>query len=255
MLNLADPYGGRLAEEIPAQRQLNYATGRDEAELVGKNVTLQADGVRFEMVGKGFIRRVKFPMPGDYSAHNALAAAAAALLLGVSPETAADALSSSPGVRGRCEVLYSGRFTVICDFAHTGDGIEKVLSGLRPFVRGKLVALFGCAGERDARKREPMAQAALRYADEIILTSDNPRGEDPYHIVADVEPTLKAGKKPYFVEIERRRAIRFALGRLAEGDLLVLCGKGHEDYQAIDGVTIYLDEHRIVADWLREQGL
>lgn len=255
VLNLDDPYGQRLSREIPPQPQLNYSTARDEADLVGKNVMLQADGVQFEMVGKGFIHRVRFPMPGDYSAHNALAAAGAALLLGIAPETVAQALCQSAGVRGRCEVLYSGKFTIICDYAHTGDGIEKVLSGLRPFVRGKLVVLFGCAGERDARKRKPMAKAALRYGDEIVLTSDNPRGEDPYSIVADVEPTLKAGGKPYYVEIERRRAIRFALGLLSEGDMLVLCGKGHEDYQAIDGVTIYLDEHRIVADWLQEQGL
>ena len=117
------------------------------------------------------------------------------------------------------------------------------------------MVLFGCAGERDRTKRAPMAQAALRYADLIVLTSDNPRGEDPYSILADVEPELKKGKVPYFVEVERRRAIRFALETLREGDVLVLCGKGHEDYQAIDGVTIYLDEHRIVADWLQQAGL
>ncbi len=255
VLNLDDPYGRRLMDEIPAQRVITYSTALDRADLVAKNLELHAGGVRFEMVGEGFIRRVKFPMPGSYSAHNALAAAGAAVALGVDPAVAADALTRSPGVRGRCEVLYSGRFTVICDFAHTGDGIEKVLAGLAPFVQGRLVVLFGCAGERDARKRQPMALAALRYGDLIVLTSDNPRGEDPYHILADVEPTLKTGGKPYLVEVERRRAIRLALEQLREGDVLVLCGKGHEDYQAIDGVTIYLDEHRIVADWLREQGL
>ena len=255
VINLDDEWGRRLAEEIPPQRVLTYSVERDEADLTGKNLELRADGVRFEMVGRDFIQRVRFPMPGSYSAHNALTAAGGALLLGIPPQTVARALTHSPGVRGRCEVLYAGKFTIICDYAHTGDGIEKVLSGLRPFVGGRLVVLFGCAGERDRTKRAPMAQAALRYADLIVLTSDNPRGEDPYAILADVEPELKKGNTPYFVEVERRRAIRFALGLLQEGDVLVLCGKGHEDYQAIDGVTIYLDEHRIVADWLRQEGL
>ena len=255
VLNLDDDWGRRLAAEIPPQRVLTYSTSQDAADLVAKNLELHADGVRFEMVGENFIRRVRFPMPGSYSAHNALAAAGAALALGIEPAVIAEALTRSQGVRGRCEVLYSGAFTIICDFAHTGDGIDKVLAGLRPFVRGRLVVLFGCAGERDARKRVPMAEAALRYGDQIVLTSDNPRGEDPCAILADVEPTLAAGGKPYLVEVERRLAIRKALALLGEGDVLVLCGKGHEDYQVLDGVTIYLDEHRIVADWLREQGL
>ena len=227
VLNLDDPYGQRLSREIPAPAaaELFHRAGRggprgQKCDAAGRR------GAVLRWWARGFIHRVRFPMPGDYSAHNALAAAGAALLLGIAPETVAQALCQSAGVRGRCEVLYSGKFTIICDYAHTGDGIEKVLSGLRPFVRGKLVVLFGCAGERDARKREPMAKAALRYGDEIVLTSDNPRGEDPYSIVADVEPTLKAGGKPYYVEIERRRAIRFALGLLSEGDMLVLCGKG-----------------------------
>ena len=255
VINLDDDWGRRLAGEIPPQPLLTCSVERDEADLNAKNLELRADGVRFEMVGRDFIQRVRFPMPGSYSAHNALTAAGGALLLGVGPELVAKALTHSPGVRGRCELLYAGRFTIICDYAHTGDGIEKVLSGLRPFVTGRLLVLFGCAGERDRTKRAPMAQAALRYADLIVLTSDNPRGEDPYSILADVEPELKKGKVPYFVEVERRRAIRFALETLREGDVLVLCGKGHEDYQAIDGVTIYLDEHRIVADWLQQAGL
>ncbi|MEG0804015.1 MAG: Mur ligase family protein, partial [Pygmaiobacter sp.] len=255
VVNLDDAYGRRLVSEIPAQKIMRYSTAQDEAEITAKNVELRAGGVRFELVGHEFIQRVQFPMPGSYSAHNALCAAAVALELGIAPPLVASALEASTGVEGRCEVLYSKKFTVICDFAHTADGITKVLSGLAPFVKGRLYVLFGCAGERDATKRHDMARAVLRYADEIILTSDNPRSENPYHILEDAESILRTGGKPYLVEVERRRAITKALALLEEGDLLVLCGKGHEDYQAIDGVTIYLDEHRIVADWLRENGL
>ena len=128
-------------------------------------------------------------------------------------------------------------------------------NAIAPFVKGRLIALFGCAGERDAKKRPAMAHAASRYADFAVLTSDNPRKEDPFAILNSVEADLKQGGKPYLVEVERRTAVRKALSMLKKDDVLVLCGKGHEDYQVIDGVTIYLDEHRIVKEWLQEKGL
>ncbi|MEG2036646.1 MAG: UDP-N-acetylmuramoyl-L-alanyl-D-glutamate--2,6-diaminopimelate ligase, partial [Ruthenibacterium sp.] len=113
---------------------------------------------------------------------------------------------------------------------------------------------FGCAGERDAKKRPMMAEAIVKYADFAVLTSDNPRKEEPCAIIKDAEPVLAQSGKPYLVEIERRAALQKALALLQPGDVLVLCGKGHEDYQVIDGVTIYLDEHRIVREWLAEHG-
>ena len=255
VVNLDDPYGKRLIKETCTENVITFSSNDDEADYTARNIELSASGVRFEMVGTGFIQRVKFPMPGDYSVHNALAAAAGVIALGVDPHTAAKALTSTRGVRGRCEVLYHGEFTILCDFAHTGDAIEKVLSGLAPFAKGRLIALFGCAGERDAKKRPLMGEAVVKYADFAILTSDNPRKENPYDIIGDVEPILKASGKPYLVEVERRTALQKALMMLRAGDVLVLCGKGHEDYQAIDGVTIYLDEHRIVREWLQMKHL
>ena len=130
-----------------------------------------------------------------------------------------------------------------------------MLSAIAPFVKGRLIALFGCAGERDAKKRPAMAHAVSRYADFAVLTSDNPRKENPFSILESVEKDLKEGGKPYLVEVERRTAVRKALSLLKKDDVLVLCGKGHEDYQVIDGVTIYLDEHRIVREWLKENHL
>lgn len=255
VVNLDDPYGARLLKEVTVPAAITFSAHDDAADYTARNVELSASGVRFEMVGKGFIQRVKFPMPGEYSVHNALAAGAAAIALGIEPHTAVKALTGTRGVRGRCEVLYHGDFTILCDFAHTGDAIEKVLSGLAPFAKGRLIALFGCAGERDAKKRPLMGDAVVKYADFAILTSDNPRRENPYDIIKDVEPVLKASGKPYLVEVERREALKKAFSMLRPGDVLVLCGKGHEDYQAIDGVTIYLDEHRIVRDWLTQQHL
>lgn len=120
--------------------------------------------------------------------------AATAIALGIDAAKAATALNASRGVRGRSEVLYHGAFTILCDFAHTGDAIEKVLAGLAPFVQGRLIVLFGCAGERDAQKRPLMSKAVVKYADFAILTSDNPRKENPYDIIKDAEPVLAASK-------------------------------------------------------------
>lgn len=255
VVNIDDAYGRRLLDEVRGPQRLTFSAQSDAADYTAHGVRLSASGVQFEMVGCGFIRRVRFPMPGAYSVENALAAAAAAIALGIPAQTTADALTSSRGVRGRCEVLYHGDFTVLCDYAHTGDAIEKVLSGVAPFVEGRLVVLYGCAGERDAQKRPLMSAAVAKYADFAVLTSDNPRGEDPFAILRDAEPVLARSGKPYLVEVERRTALRKALEMLQKGDVLVLCGKGHEDYQVIDGVTLYLDEHRIVRDWLAQNGL
>lgn len=254
VVNMDDSYGRRLLAECTGLKQVAISATDDAADYTAHNVQMSAAGVRFEMVGNGFIQRVRFPMPGGFSVYNALMAAAAAVALGVAPADAARALETSHGVRGRAEVLYHGDYTILCDFAHTGDAIEKVLSGLAPFAEGRLVVLFGCAGERDAKKRPLMANAVVKYADFIVLTSDNPRKENPYAIIKDVEPVLAASGKSYLVEVERRAAVHKALALLQPGDVLVLCGKGHEDYQVIDGVTIYLDEHRIVREWLAAHG-
>ena len=255
VVNLDDSYGRRLLDEVHGPERITFSAGDDAADYTARNIRLSASGVKFEMVGRGFIQRIDFPMPGDYSVHNALAAAAAAIALGIPARDAAAALSASRGVRGRCEVRYHGAFTILCDYAHTGDAIEKVLAGVAPFVEGRLVVLYGCAGERDAKKRPLMSEAVVKYADFAVLTSDNPRKEDPCAIIKDAEPVLAASGKPYIVEVERRTAVNRALDMLRPGDVLALCGKGHEDYQVIDGVTLYLDEHRIVREWLERKGL
>lgn len=253
--NKDDIWARRLPEMYPKKRCISFSVQDDTADFTARNIELDPGGVRFALVGRRSVQRIRFPMPGAFSVHNAAAAGLVALRMGVPADVVARALENSCGVRGRSEVLYHGAFTVICDFAHTPDSIEKILSGMRPFTKNRLVALFGCAGERDSTKRPIMAQAALKYADVLVLTSDNPRKEDPRSILDSIEPLVKASGKPYFVELERRRAVYTALQQLQPGDVLVLCGKGHEDYQVIDGVTIYLDEHRIVRDWLQQHGL
>ena len=269
----------RIFEQLFAVRKLNhaskvhyrYAVGNmfNNAQVMGYEQIRQSS-VLLQLLHKiehlclnGYVQRryrliqhkeLRIERKRPCYAH-ALAAAAAAIALGIPARDAAAALSASRGVRGRCEVLYHGAFTILCDYAHTGDAIEKVLAGVAPFVEGRLVVLYGCAGERDAKKRPLMSEAVVKYADFAVLTSDNPRKEDPCAIIKDAEPVLAASGKPYIVEVERRTAVNRALDMLRPGDVLALCGKGHEDYQVIDGVTLYLDEHRIVREWLERKGL
>lgn len=233
-------------------RMQSFSVQSNAANYTAHNVDLQAGGVRFAFLGEGFLCPVRFAIPGSYSVANALAVGGAAVMLGDDPAQVAEALGRVPGVKGRCEVLHTGAFTVIRDFAHTADALDKLLAALRPFAQGRLVVLFGCAGQRDAGKRPAMSEAVLRWADCIYLTADNPRAEDAQQTMEDALPPLLAAGKPYELQPDRGAAITEALAGLQDSDVLVLCGKGHEDYQVLDGYTLYFDEAAIVHRWLQE---
>ncbi|MDL2253389.1 UDP-N-acetylmuramoyl-L-alanyl-D-glutamate--2,6-diaminopimelate ligase [Ruminococcaceae bacterium OttesenSCG-928-I18] len=250
LTNMDDLYGGHLLEEAAAPQKCSYSFKSDAADFVAHSVELQAGAVRFGFLGEGMLYPLTFPMPGEYSVYNALAAGGAAIMLGLPAGDVVEALGKVKSVPGRCEVLHAGRFTVIRDFAHTGDGLEKLLGALRPFVKGRLVVLYGCAGERDASKRIEMSESAVRYGDVLFLTSDNPRGEPPDKIIREALPPLEQAGKPYNTFIDREDALRRALDTLGDGDVLTLCGKGHEDYQVLAGRTVFLDEKQFVEEWL-----
>ena len=163
------------------------------------------------------------------------------------------ALEKSPGVSGRLETIYQGKFTVIRDYAHTGDGLEKLLSTLRPLTK-RLTAVFGAAGERDSSKRPEMGRIAAKYADRLIITTDNPRHEPQQQTIDDVRRGVPADKEcEEFVD--RKAAIYRALETAQPGELIALCGKGHEDYQAIGDENIPFNEREIVLDWLKSRGI
>ncbi len=248
--NMDDPYGARLLEEVALEKKHSYSFRSDAADFVAHSVELGAGTVRFGFLASDILYPLTFPMPGEYSVYNALAAGGAAILLGLPIEPVLAALGQVKSVPGRCEVLHRGRYTVIRDFAHTGDGMEKLLKALRPFVKGRMVVLYGCAGEREASKRAEMSDAALHHGDILFLTSDNPRGEPEEQIFADALPPLEKAGKPYKVIASREEAVCQALETLREDDLLVLCGKGHEDYQVLKGRTVFFDEKQLVEDWL-----
>ena len=253
VINIDDEYGKRLARELKIP--LTTVSAKDDAATyTAKFIECSITSVRFELCGNGYLKRINYSMPGLYSVHNALCAAAALFSLGVDRDDACDAITRSKSARGRCEVLFSGDFTVICDFAHTADGLEQLLSSIRPFVKGRLVTLFGCAGDRDPKKRRGMAEAVAKYSDFVVLSSDNPRTEDPVKIIDEVSGFLRASGVEFTAIPDRYLAIKWALEHSKKDDVLALCGKGHEDYQVVDGCTIYLDEHEIVREYFERNG-
>ena len=198
--------------------------------------------------------QISLPIPGKFTVYNALTVLGIALQLGISLEAAADALKTVSGVKGRVEVVPTpGKpYTVLIDYAHTPDGLENVLSSVKGFCKGRMIAVFGCGGNRDPIKRPIMGEIGVRLADIAIITSDNPRNEDPMDIIRDILAGVTPELGCYEVIENRRTAIRRAMDIARENDIIVLAGKGHETYQEIQGVKHHLDEREEVADYLKE---
>ncbi len=255
VINIDDDYGKKLVEKYKDtdKKIVTFSLEDDSADCTAKNIQLSGTGSKFIIVSFGSINRVEFPMPGRYSVQNAIGAILACANLGFDISKICSGMKNIKGVRGRCDVVVKEPFTVICDYAHTPDGLENVLSSIKPFAENRLIVLYGCAGERDPKKRKYMTQAVVKYADFAVLTSDNPRGEDPQKILDDAIEGFEGSKVPYIAEIDRRKAIKTALDMLQYKDILILCGKGHEDYQVIDKITLYLDEHSIIEQYMKKR--
>ena len=252
IVNYDDAYGKKIIADAKCPIH-TFSTESDNAEYTAKNISIRADGSNFAFLGTGIIARVRFPMPGMFSVSNAMAAAACAMAVGISLDETVTALNECPGVPGRTEVIPTNApFTVIRDYAHTPDGIEKILAALHEFVTGKVMILFGCAGNRDATKRPKMTSAAAKGSDFVVLTSDNPRSEDEMKIIRDALPGLEEHDTPWVAIPNRYQAIRWALENAQEGDVLLLAGKGHEDYQVLDYGTVGFDERYIVRELLEK---
>ena len=225
-----------------------------EASLRAKNVQLYADGISFDACKSGEETEVKLPIPGKFTVYNAMTALGCAMQLGVSLRDAAQALATAKGVKGRVEVVPTpGKpYTVLIDYAHTPDGLENVLSSVRGFCKGRLIAVFGCGGDRDPMKRPVMGRIGVELADLAIITSDNPRTEEPMAIIKDVVKGIPKDKKNYEIIENRISSIHHAMDIARKHDIIVLAGKGHETYQEIHGVKHHLDERKVVAAYLEE---
>ena len=233
---------------------LTYSAAGGDAKLKAENVYLTGEGVHFEAVYGAERVQTELAIPGMFSVYNALGIIAAGLSLGISLEKCAHALSSAKGVKGRMErVPTDGDYSIIIDYSHKPDALEKVLKTLRPITRGRLIALFGCGGDRDRGKRPIMGAIAADNADFVIVTSDNPRTEEPVAIIDEIVEGLKDKQTPYTVICDRIEAIGWAIDNSRPGDVILLAGKGHEDYQVIGHEKHHMDEREIVAQFLEER--
>ena len=247
-VNTGDPWAAFMMERATCP-VLTYSA-RGEADLRAEDISLAATGVSFTAARGDERVPVKLGIPGAFTVENALTAMAAGQLLGVSLSDCAASLGRAKGVKGRVEVVPTPEdFAIVIDYAHTPDALEKVLRAMREGCKGRLVALFGCGGDRDKTKRPMMGAIAAREADFCVVTSDNPRSEEPEAIIADILKGVPEGTAMKVIA-DRPAAIRWAIDNHLPGDVIVLAGKGHETYQEVCGVKRHMDEREIVAEHL-----
>jgi UDP-N-acetylmuramoyl-L-alanyl-D-glutamate--2,6-diaminopimelate ligase len=246
VIGIDDDHGRRLRglSTVPA---LTYGLTPD-ADVRATDVVADTTGISFR-VGE---LALSSPLLGTFNVQNCLCVLAVSRLLGIADDAAAAGIAALPGVPGRVEPVDEGQdFLVVVDYAHTPDSIQTVLAAARDVASGRVIAVFGCGGDRDRGKRPLMGAAATSHADLTVITSDNPRSEDPLGIIAEIEPGAKQGGGRYVVEPDRRAAIRLAVRDAVEGDVVVIAGKGHEQGQSFGRRTDPFDDRTAAAEELR----
>ena len=250
-VNVDDAYAKRIMEQADC-RLLTYSAQGKPAALKAEHIGLFSDRVEFDAVYQNERVPVTLGIPGIFSVYNALGVTAAALALGIPLAAIADALRTAQSVKGRVEVVPTpGKgYTVLIDYSHTPDSLENILKAVRGFCAGRIIAVFGCGGDRDPYKRPVMGRIAAELSNLAIVTSDNPRTEDPYKILRQILAGMQDTETPYEVIESRVSAIGRAMELAQKDDVIVLCGKGHETYQEIGHEKHHLDEREVVASYL-----
>ena len=226
---------------------IGYSKKDNRADYFADNIHLGKAECEYTLYAKGKTYNVRIDIPGEFTVYNSLAAISCCSALGIDTVKCVKALAETGGVPGRAEVLKTDTpYTIIIDYAHSPDAIENILSSVRQFAKGRVIALFGCGGDRDKTKRPLMAQKAAENADYLIITSDNPRTENPNEIIEDIIPGINGKGTSCAIISDRTQAIDYAIKNAREGDVIVLCGKGHETYQIIGEEKIHYDEREIV---------
>jgi UDP-N-acetylmuramoyl-L-alanyl-D-glutamate--2,6-diaminopimelate ligase len=247
VINIDDPYGVELADKLEKEglRVVRYAVNAD-ADITAREPQFSLAGMAFQLSTPAGKRTFHSPLVGPPHIYNTLAAIGSGLALGYSLEVVTGALEKCTGAPGRFErVVHDGDFAVVVDYAHSDDALLNVLKTAREVVRGKIITVFGCGGDRDRSKRAPMGEAAGSLSDVVILTSDNPRTEDPEQILCDAEEGIQKTGKPYRKIADRTDAINEAIVQAGSGDLVLIAGKGHEDYQIIGRETFHFDDKEV----------
>lgn len=254
VINRDDSGSDYLLEHSTCERMLTYGIESD-CDIHASDVKLSEKGVAFKVSYENKEYDVELGIPGMFSVYNALTAFGCLVSAGIHMDDAVEGLKSARGVKGRIEVVETNRdFSVIIDYAHTPDGLYNVIRTIRGFCKGRIITVFGCGGDRDAGKRPKMGRIAAELSDYCVVTSDNPRTENPVAIINDVVEGVKNGKCDYTVVVNRFEAIETALDMAKKDDVVLLAGKGHETYQILADRTIDFDEREIVRKLLNIQG-
>lgn len=255
VINIDDEHGKLIADEIGnlGTRLITYGID-NKADVMAKNISITSKGVSFTLVTPEYEVELSIKIPGKFSVYNALAAASVAYAEGIGGDVIKAGLNSVDNVPGRSEIVKTNTpYTVIVDYAHTPDGLQNILGSIKQYAKGRVITLFGCGGDRDKEKRPIMGRIAGSMSDYCIITSDNPRSEEPMDIINQVEAGIKSTACDYICIENRRDAIKFALKTAKPGDIVLLAGKGHETYQVLKDRTIPFDERDIVEELLREE--
>ncbi|WP_315906745.1 UDP-N-acetylmuramoyl-L-alanyl-D-glutamate--2,6-diaminopimelate ligase [Priestia koreensis] len=231
-------------EDITAVDVITYGIKNEEADVHARNIQLTAKGISFHLTTYKGETEITLPLIGMFNVYNALAAISAALIENIPLECIQKSLATMPNVGGRMEIIDEKQpFLVVVDYAHTPDALENVLSSLKEFATGNIITVFGCGGNRDVTKRPLMGEIAERYSDYVIVTSDNPRSEDPIDILKDIEKSFST--EQYELVVQREFAIKKAIEAAEPGDIVLIAGKGHETYQIFHDQTIHFDDREV----------
>ncbi len=250
ILNDDDEASEYMGSGISAEK-VTYSIKNNSSDYTAKNPVLKDKSVSYELVGNLSISRIKLNIPGEFSIYNSMAAAVAAKEMGISMDVAKNALATSKGVKGRMETVdVDTGYTVIIDYAHSPDGLINVLKSLRKVYMRRIITVFGCGGDRDKTKRPIMGEIAGNMSDVVVVTSDNPRTENPEAIIEDILKGMDKCKAKIHVECDRTKAIEKALSIAKKDDVVLLAGKGHETYQILNSGKIHYDEREIVKEIL-----
>ncbi|MDO5387844.1 MAG: UDP-N-acetylmuramoyl-L-alanyl-D-glutamate--2,6-diaminopimelate ligase [Clostridia bacterium] len=251
IINVDDEWAGRIIENAECSI-ITYSIEK-ESDLKARDIEYLPDRVHFTVNIKGEAHRFELPVPGRFSVYNALAAIGAMVAMGVEPEKIKEGINNIKGVPGRIQSIKNNKgFNVIVDYAHTPDGLENIINAVREFTKGRVLTVFGCGGDRDKTKRPIMGEIVARLSDVAIVTSDNPRSEDPQEILKEIEVGVKKVTDSYEMCVDRRDAIKRAIEMAEKGDSVIIAGKGHENYQILKDKTIHFDDAETAKEILGE---
>nr|MBA3601765.1 UDP-N-acetylmuramoyl-L-alanyl-D-glutamate--2,6-diaminopimelate ligase [Acidobacteriota bacterium] len=253
VVNIDDEYGARLANELKTNKQkvVTFAQN-NSADLTAENIEVSLiKGTSFDLRTPNGIRKITSPLVGKPHVYNMLAATAVALELGYDLDKISEGLKRCAGAPGRFErVPHDGNFALVVDYAHSDDALLNTLKTARELTSGKLITVFGCGGDRDKTKRAPMGEVAGSHSDLVIVTSDNPRTENPLQIISEIEVGLQKTNSQYLVISDRREAIHQAIAKAKLNDVVLIAGKGHETYQIVGGDKFHFDDREIAREAL-----